>query len=312
MSRSKGTARETAIPAPRRSIFTREGGGLRTGWLLAVGLFGYALAVPVLRWALSEGLAALFGAWNVNAENAHLAPGWARLFYAWQNSLVGALSCLALLAVSIWLRRLWLGKTHAPGFSPTALLRPAAAGLCLALVVAALSLIPDSSRLEWPLTRPRWGVGALALCLFGLLSALAGEAFGKRVLYDGLKERWGRAWATVVACAAYFLANRGWAGNVPCAVNALLLGLAGCLLYERHGLWAAVGFRWAWSAAVALLLGFGGGDAALYRLYGVSEILLTGGDGGPACGLWLTLQLAACIGWSFMKARRHGRGRIDQ
>ena len=74
-------------------------------------------------------------------------------------------------------------------------------------------------------------------------------------------------------------------------MNALLLGIAGCLLYARHGLWTSVGFRWGWGFATAFLLGFGGGDGAVYRLYGVSEALLTGGDAGPMHGLWVTLLL---------------------
>jgi len=43
------------------------------------------------------------------------------------------------------------------------------------------------------------------------------------------------------------------------------------------------------------LLGFGGGDTAIYRLYGVSEALLTGGDAGLMHGLWTTMALAGVV-----------------
>ena len=42
-------------------------------------------------------------------------------------------------------------------------------------------------------------------------------------------------------------------------------------------------------------MGQGGGDHAVWRLYGVSETLLTGGDAGFAYGLTWTLVLAAMI-----------------
>ena len=66
-----------------------------------------------------------------------------------------------------------------------------------------------------------------------------------------------------------------------------------------------MGFRWGWSFATVFLLGQGGGTHAVYRLLGVSEVLLTGGDAGFVYGLWLTLLLAAWIGLIVFKSFRN-------
>ena len=88
------------------------------------------------------------------------------------------------------------------------------------------------------------------------------------------------------------------------ALNVLLMGWLCCLLYERRGLWSAVFFRWAWSTVNVFVLGFGGQSASVYRLYGVSEVLMTGGDAGPAYGLWTTLLLTGVIVWSMVNNKK--------
>lgn len=307
MSRSRRTAGETASPSPRGNPFRTESGAWRGGWLLAASLLCYVAVRLGVRLGLSAGLGALLRAWNVNAETAGRAPGWARALYVWQGSLVTvAVSAATLEVACVLVKRVFAKparKRDVRAFIPFAL-----AGLAAMLLIAALCLLPDSSRLLWPLGRPRLGWDLAALCGVSLLAALAEEAFSKGVLYDGLKPRWGRAWATAASVACFFLTNGGRPGNVPAAVNALLLGLAGCLIHERRGLWAAAGFRWGWSFACAFLLGFGGGEAAVYRLYGVSETLLTGGDAGPMAGLWAAAVLAAMIAVMEGKRFRLSRG----
>ena len=65
MSRSRRAAREQAKPAPiTKNIWTAGDGGIRTGWLLAVSLFGYALATLATRYGLIRGFDALFSAWG--------------------------------------------------------------------------------------------------------------------------------------------------------------------------------------------------------------------------------------------------------
>jgi len=175
-----------------------------------------------------------------------------------------------------------------------------------ALLVAALCLLPDSVRPDWPLTAPRFTSALPALCLVSLASAVAEEAFTKRVLFDGVRSRWGFGWATAIACAAFLLSNGGAFADPVGALNVALLGLVGCLVHARWGWGAAIGLRWGWSAVNMFLLGFGSGGASLYRLYGVSEVLLTGGDAGPVYGLWTTLLLGGTAAGLLLRLRRDG------
>ncbi len=295
MSRHRHDGREQAAPAPNRNrrIWTAGDGGLKTGWLLAASLFGYALVTLGTRYGLIRAFGALFSAWGIDATNAHRAPGWARALFVWHGTL-GTLAFAALtLLLSKGLRRLW--RLDGPMLGPPSgtLWKATMVGILGPLIVAAVCLIPDSMRLEWPLSVPRFTWRLPALAAVSLLSVLAEEAFSKRVLYDGLRGRWNNLWAAVVVCAVHWLTGGGVSGGVVSAVNALLLGLTGCLLYARYGLWTSVGFGWGWGLANVFLLGFGGGDTAVYRFYGVSEALLTGGDAGPMQGLWATLLLLA-------------------
>ena len=306
MSRSKRAAQGMATPAPRqrRSIWTGNDGSVRTGWLLAVSLLACLLAALLTRYGLVRAFDALFTAWRVNAGNIHLAPLWARALYRWHGSLATLAFAGLTMLLARWLRGVW--RLEGGLFTPPgrALWRLALAGAAAALLVALLGLIPDSLRLEWPLNQPRLSATLPVVVLIALAAALGEEAFTKRLLFDGLRSRrWG-IWATVLTCGVYWLTNAGYAGGVICAVNVLMLGWVGCILYARCGLWASVGFRWGWGMVNTFLLGFGGGDYAVYRLYGVSEGLLTGGDAGPMYGLWATVLLAGMIAWLLLKRKR--------
>ena len=138
-----------------------------------------------------------------------------------------------------------------------------------------------------------------------LISTYAEELFTKRVLLDGIDGRWGRAWANVISTAAFFLIAGGYAGNAMSAVNVALLGWLCCGLYRRKGLWASVGLRFGWTLATVLLMGFGGGEASVWRFYGVSENLFTGGDAGFVYGLYMTFALAAGIACIELTSRKN-------
>ncbi|MBR1821299.1 MAG: CPBP family intramembrane metalloprotease [Clostridia bacterium] len=311
MSRSKRAAREREILAPgeREKWLRTPEGGVRAGWLLAVSLLSYTLVRLAALLGLTPGFAALFRAWGVNSATVARAPGWARLLWRWQGSVVTLTVSAALIAVCRWLRRLWLGKWERQRLEGGRLALFALAGLGMAVIVLLLGLLPDSLRLE--MAAPRFSWSLIAVCAVSLLSALAEEAFTKGVLFDGLAPRWGKAWAAAVACAWFFLGNGGYAGTAVSALNVLLMGFLCCVLYARYGLWAAVGLRWGWSFATVFLMGFGGGETAVYRFYGVSETLLTGGDAGPIYGLWTTLLLVGMIGWmerNRLRAMRLKRG----
>ena len=379
MRTSRRAARDTIESAPRRrGIFRSPDGGLRGGWLLAVSLLCYVFVALGLRLALAAGFGRLFLAWGVDASTASLAPAWARWVYRWHGTVASALTALALVALSLGLRRLWQGPSSKRkealseypkgsdsrrrdainGVRGRQLCRPygsnhgqdglglsgsslcaarspkafplrgrcrgaavtdevsqaspasracfhfALLGLALALFPLLLGLIPDSIRPEWPLTAPRFTLALIPLCAVLLLSTLAEELFTKAVLYDGAKARWGIGWAVAIAYAAFFLVQSGWAASAVGAVNGLLMALLACAAYERFGLWASVGLRFGQSVATVFLFGFGGKEASVYRFYGVSEVLLTGGDAGPVYGLWTTLLLAGALlalGWRQLK-----------
>ena len=312
MSRSGRTAQPSPSLPPRRgrALFIRPQGGLRTGWLLAISLFCYVLLNLGGRMGLTALFNTLLNAWNINAQNAWRAPGWARWIYAWHASLSTLALSIALIAAAWPLRRLW-GLPGAPRSPWKRAIWGLAGGMGCALLIAVLSLLPDSSRLEWPLSAPRLSMSLAALGLVSLVEVAAGEVFGKRVIFDGLAARLGRIWAAAAVVVGFFLFNGGLSGNVLSGVNVLLLGVVGCVFYARWGLWTSALFRWGWGTANALLLGFGGGDAAVYRMFGVSERLLTGGDGGPMYGLWATLLLAAAMALPIVMSRRERRGKRD-
>ena len=262
---------------------------------MAASLFLYALAAAATRYGLVRAFGALFRIWGVDDGNIHLAPAWARVVYVWHGSLATLAFAALTLPLVRWLRRLWGLDGRFVEAPKGRLWRSTLMGAAAALVVAVLCLLPDSSRFLWPLGAPRLSWTLPVLAALSLATAFAEEAFTKRVLYDGLSGRWKGIWASVVVCAAFWLTNGGYAGGVAGALNVLLLGWMGCALYARFGLWASVGFRWGWSLVNVFLLGFGGGDTAVYRLYGVSEALLTGGDAGLMFGLWTSMMLAGLI-----------------
>lgn len=262
---------------------------------MAASLFSYALVALATRYGLIRAFAALFDVWRIDPSNVHRAPAWARAVYVWHGSLA-TLACAALtLLLAGRLRKLWGLEGALTGAPSAGLWRGSSTGVLAAIVVVVLCLLPDSLRPEWPLTAPRLGWTLPVMAVISLFSTLAEEAFTKRVLFDGLRRRWGRLWAAALVSAVFWLTGGGPAAGVVGSVNALLLGWVVCALYAGYGLWTAVGFRWGWSVATVFLLGFGGGEASVYRFYGVSEALLTGGDAGIMHGLWTTLLLAGMI-----------------
>ncbi len=296
---------EMSPPAKdKKHLFIDGTGTNRTGWLLTASLLSYALLALAVRFGLVRAFAALFRAWGVDLTTAGIAPWWARWLFIWHGSLVSVVYYLLTLALCRWLWKLWGMDEGGRRPDMRGLIRSALTGAGLALAVLALCLAPDSVRLQWPLSAPRLSWRLIPLCAVSLLGALAEECFTKRVLMDGVTARWGLPWGCAVACVVFFLINVSYTGSWTAAVNVLLLGLACCLLYREKGIWTAAGFRWGWSVVNVFLSGFGGGDVAVYRLYGVSEDLLTGGDAGPANGLWTALMLAIVVGALLIRGKR--------
>ncbi len=266
--------------------------------MLAGAVAGYFLLTAAVRLGLGALLRALFVSWNLNPGTVARAPGWARALYGWQGSAVTLIVDVAAALYAVLACRV---KLRCPGRGDLG--RWWAVGTLAALMSAALFLITDSLRLQWPLGRPRLSPGLLPLWALTLLTALAEELFTKGVVYDRVKRRWGRIWAVMASTLLFFLTNGGYSGTWISAVNVALMGVLCALCHDRFGLWAPVGFRWGWGFATVFLLGQGGGDRAVYRLYGVSEALLTGGDAGLVYGLWVTGALVALTGIMMRRSR---------
>ena len=177
--------------------------------------------------------------------------------------------------------------------------------------MAALFLLTDSLRLYWPLSSPHLNPGLLPLGLLTLISALAEEMFTKGVVWQSIRDKWGKRWATAAGTLLFFVVDGGLSGTVISGVNVALLGLACCILYERGGIWPPVALRWGWGVVTVFLLGQGGGAYAVYRAYAVSETMLTGGDAGFAYGLMWTLVLAGYCGAMLFKETRPFGGFVN-
>ena len=284
MSRSKHVIQDVP-PKPRRHILRRE------PIILLAKVAGYFMLTVALRLGLGALLRALFAAWNVNARTVARAPGWAQVLYAWQGSIITLIVDVAALAFLVF-----ICKVKLPRPAPKRDLPHWAVGTALALVSATIFLLTDSLRLMWPLSQPHLTFGLLPLCGLTLLTALSEEAFTKGLVYDGIKSH-GRIWAILAATLLFFLTGGGYSGTWISGVNVALMGLLCAILYDRFGLWAAALFRWGWGFATVFLLG------QVYRLYGVSETLLTGGDAGLVYGLWLTAVLIFLTGITMRRPR---------
>ena len=284
MSKSKRIIQDVP-PKPRRHLLQND------LFALLAAVAGYFAVTVAVRLGLGKLLGALFEAWNLRPDTVARAPGWARALYGWQGSVVTLVVDIAAVLYAAGVCKARLPRPDVRKCVPLW-----AAGTALALLPAALFLVTDSLRLLWPLSRPHITPGLLPLWALTLLTALAEELFTKGVVYDRVKRRWGRIWAVTASTIMFFLINGGYSGTWISAVNVALMGVFCALCHDRLGLWAPVGFRWGWAFADVFLLGQGGGDNAVYKLYGVSEALLTGGDAGLVYGLWVTAALALLTG----------------
>ena len=292
MSRSRRAPEPTPTPLHKRSRRIRP-------WLLTAGKAAlWILLTLILRLGLSRGLNALFAAWNVSMDTLSRAPGLARTLYLWQGSIVSLIVSVLGIALIVGLLRVPLPPLRLKVAGRWWLI-----GTGLAVVLAAVFLVIDSLRLNWPLTAPKLSFGLFILWLLSLLTVLSEELFLRSLLQTGLKTPWGIAAAALV----FFLMNGGYSGTVISGVNVTLLGAVCGLIFSRYGLWADAAFRWGWSFASVFLLGQGGGAHSVYRLYGVSEGLLTGGDAGFVYGLGLTAALIL-LGGALILPRQNKSG----
>ena len=169
-------------------------------------------------------------------------------------------------------------------------------GLLLSGGLGALALATDCMRVESPWSAPHFALSQLSALLVLALGRLLGEMLTKRLCFDALRAHSRRrAWmARVVLATLLNLRSLSGLG----ALNALLMAMVGCALYERGGLLASAALQTIWAAGATLLLGFPGmsaSAAAVWPLYHVSDAWLTGGNAGPMGGAWFTLLLSAAL-----------------
>lgn len=277
---------------PRRHILRRE----PAVWMVRVA--GYFALTVAVRLGLGALIPALFKAWNLTPETVARAPGWARTLYTWQGSVVTFIvDCAAVMFACLACR----ARLSRPDLKRGLFWWIAGTGI--ALLSAALFLLTDSLRLYWPLSAPRLSAALLPLWGLTLLTALAEELFTKGVLYDAVARGRGAIWGVAASALAFFLMNGGYSGTWISGINVALMGVLCALLYRLYGLWAPVAFRWGWAFATVFLLGQGGGALAVYRLYGVSENWLTGGDAGLIYGLWVTIVMIVLTGINMRRPR---------
>lgn len=270
-----------------KRLFWAKSGCLRTPWGLLAGavLAAAALALPYLP---AMGLDALFAAWNVNAQTAARAPGWARLLYNGSGTLVAWIGYGLLLAAGFGACRLCRVPAKGERMARRRMLLWALPALALSL----LFLATDSLRMQngWlsPQLNATWAI-RLILCALGA----AAEGVWFRRWLNGLLNRAMPGWLARLLTALLFGAcAAGLSAGTP--LQAVNLALLGWLLLEPDASTAdfAAG-RFAFLLPGLLLAPVG--SAALYRLLDVSEPVLTGGAAGISAGSAMTVLLCAVL-----------------
>lgn len=268
-------------------------GQVRLVWLLLFGTIAYAAVLYGVVGGMGWAFGKLFEAWGLTEANLSYAPGWAQYVVARHGDFAAALMyCLSTLFF------LTAGKKLNGKTAPEKDLHGAfgaLAGLGIGVLLTVLALIPDSVRLERPLGEPLLYPAQLIAFALLALGWINMEAVSKRFAFDCAKSRCGRWQAYAVGTAAGMLLSGNWSSWTG-ILNTVLLSLLTCVLYERGGLRASVGFgiaRNAWCMLVFRFPGLTTSAEPVYSLYHVSDAWLTGGGNGPVGGLWMTV---CCLG----------------
>ena len=229
----------------------------------------------------------LFAAWGLTSLNYTLAPGWAQAVVRCHTPLAYILISLLICAA---LKPFLKPKTGR-----------LARGLLLGLLAGGFALgmtfLFDSARVQsGPAIVPELLLGFLANAAVWMSRAALIAA-----VYELLPPRFRKlACLAGLLSVSSILAPAVW-------LNALLMGLAMTLLYEKDGTRGAACF-----GAAAYLFGtllFAMPNASVYctpvfTLYHVSDELLTGGSAGMYCGLWFTLALTAVNACLILRKKR--------
>ena len=281
-----------------RSVFKNNEGNMRLGWLITFSVMGYFVLDRILFALLTMVFLRLFNAWNVTVDNYLHAPGWAQIVFQGYQGIISVIVSFAILGLSAGLIRLCkisFKNNRSPDRRWKHCLFAFLAASCATFIFYLLFKQIDSYRME-P-TAASAHIALIILRFIILALRLFAEAlFTKSVLMDGLQERGHVCWAPVFAGVWMILSQLGGIANIISAVNWMFLGLLIGLIYQRYGLWAGFGLRLGWQMVHQICFGFGGStQTSVCQLYAVSEIALTGGDGGMPYGFGMTILLTAGI-----------------
>ena len=270
-----------------QGILVDKAGKMCLGWRLMIGILAYVLAFYGVLWGCSAIFGALFEAWNLTNENLIYAPGWARQIVLWHTDATYALAYCASASAALLLAKRWNKERKSSGKE---IGRATLMGVGLGALLTAIALGFDSMRLEASLGELSIFSSTFSALAVLMLGSLCGETLTKLLVFDAVRERLGRVWGyAAVAILSVLLAGM-WTNPVG-LINALLLGIVGCAVYERGGLFASAALSAGWSAWTTWLFAWPGTGASVYRMYTVSDAWLTGGNAGANAGL------GATVGW---------------
>ncbi|MGN0802686.1 MAG: hypothetical protein ACI4MF_08850 [Candidatus Faecivicinus sp.] len=276
-----------------RWVLIDDRGSLRVGWRLALGIAAYAAAFLAAFGGLSAIFGALFDAWGLTNTNLVYAPGWAQWVVAWHADIIYFAAYAVSAAAGAMLARRWTAPAR--GSVRTAIFA-AICGLMMGAALTILALGLDSMRLERPLGEPWVSVLLIPAVLLLIVGQLSGEILSKRILFDPVKARFGRAAGYLAACVASVLLS-GRRTSPMGLICALLMGIAGSAVYERGGIRASVALLAGWTAWTTVFFAWPNvSGTAVYQMYAVSDSWLTGGNGGALCGF------AGMLAWGIFAA----------
>lgn len=269
--------------------------GLRCGWRAAAACALYyawnTLATAFFTWIF----ALFFDAWGVNTLNLHLAPLWVR---AAVNGYPYAVSILVNAPAALAFMRLARGMTNAAPRPLSAAFLAAGAGA--AIVPAAAFILIDSIRLTPASPSFHWAVLASAPMYF--IAAWSEQALSRGYVSGIVSKALGVPAAYVVSAAVFIVMNGAWSMGGIGFANMLILGVLLMAVTERFGAWCAVmlraGFVWAANSVAS----FSENGFSVFSLYPVSENIITGGESGLMCGIFMTALLVVCT-WLILKKR---------
>jgi len=275
-----------------KAIFVNHRGEIRLSWLAAAALVMYGIAaagVYELYWYLYRTMMRI---WCVTGENIMRAPGAVQFLYSWSNVIVQLLQNALLFGFAACFSKIAGLRRDEKSLSRGGVKGALLGALCVAAMWCVL-MLTGSIRLGWRLSRPAFSVSTFALTITLISSAAAECAFFYGAVYGVLKKRL-PAWAALGVMMAVNAIHMGvW---LPAAFfNGMLLAAVCCILKEKHGLGAAVGFRFAWRWLEQAVFGFAGSAAGLYESYPVNLYWLCGGNAGIMNGAIASAALITVI-----------------